>query len=101
MSLTAALWIVSALFVIAAIVISGVFVIRSHADRAFEACEQIKDEFKRAKIDDIKETLVLQMEMSKQYHKDVLFRASLSFIFALVFAGIGILLFFSIIIFMV
>ena len=101
MVLTAAIWIGTAFLVVAAIVISSILVILSHTNQATKACDQIKNEFKAAAKDDIKETLVLQMEMSKQYHKNVLFRANLSFIFALVFAGIGILLFFSIIIFMV
>src|SRR5579859_15303 len=101
MVLTAAIWIGIALLVVAAIVIFSIFVIRSHASQAINACNEIKEQYIDLKPDDVKGTLVLQMEISKQYHKNVLFRANLSFIFALVFAGIGILLFFSIIIFMV
>src|SRR5436853_2543428 len=101
MSLTAALWIGSALVVIIIIVISGAYFMHSHTDQTIKACDHIKNELQNCKMNDPKETLVLQMEISKQYHKDVLFRANFSFFFALVFAGMGILLFFSIIIFMV
>lgn len=101
MVFTAALWIGTALVVIAAGLIFSIFAIRAHTYQAIEICDQIKDEFKNAAIDDIKAMLVLQIEMGKQYHKNVLFRANLSFIVALVFASIGILLFFCIIIFMV
>ncbi|HTK06141.1 MAG TPA: hypothetical protein VL485_03150 [Ktedonobacteraceae bacterium] len=101
MVLTAAIWIGMAFLVVVATVISSILIIRSHTKKVIQVCDQIQHKFKVAEINDIKETLALQLEMNTQYHKDILFRVNLSFIFALIFAGIGILLFFSIVIFMV
>ncbi|GHO91548.1 hypothetical protein KSF_015960 [Reticulibacter mediterranei] len=101
MSLMAALWILAAFIVVIAVVALGVWMVRSNLQATIKACTKARDDFNEADIKDIKKTLLIEMELTGDYYKCVLRQANLSFIFALVFAGIGILIFFSIIIFMV
>lgn len=101
MSQMAALWISIALVIVIVIVLSGVLLVRHNLQEAIKMCNKIQADFQDSDIKDIKKTLLIQMELTGHYYKSVLRQANLSFIFALVFAGIGILLFFSIIIFMV
>ena len=93
-------WISTGFTILTGIVLAGVFLVRYNLREAIYMCDQVTKDFEKTKIEDTKKILNIQMEMAGNYYKSVLRQANISFISALIFAGIGVLIFFSTIVFM-
>jgi len=93
-------WISAASIVLIAIVLVGVLIIRHDFQDITRRCDEARRKFESTELKNIKEILHIQLQMLENYYRSVLRQANLSFIFALIFASLGILMFFSTIVFM-
>ncbi len=88
-------WISAASIVLIAIVLVGVLIIRHDFQDITRRCDEARRKFESTELKNIKEILHIQLQMLENYYRSVLRQANLSFIFALIFASLGILMFFS------